>query len=1092
VRPARLGSLAALALAPQGTSEAPRVAPASEEGRLALAGFQAADGISLELFAAEPLLANPVNFWIDARGDAYVAETFRHHAGVTDIRDHMDWLDEDLAARTVDDRVAMMRAHEGANFEPGYAREEERVRLVRDTDGDGVADLATVFADGFRDPAAGIGAGLLARRGDVYYACIPDLWLLRDADGDGAAESRAKLSTGYGVHVALLGHDLHGLAVGPDRRLYFSCGDRGFQVETERGTLAHPGSGAVLRCELDGTGLEIVHDGLRNPQELAFDDRGDLFTGDNNSDGGDRARWVNVVEGGDSGWRYAFQWITAPVARGPWNDEKLWHPAHAGQAAYIVPPIANLADGPSGLAFYPGTGLGPRWQGHFFLCDFRGDAAVSGIHAFTVVPRGASYELGAVEPFVWKVLVTDCGFGPDGSLYFSDWVHGWEKTGKGRLYRALDARERDAPLVRETRELLGGGLERAALADLVELLGHPDLRVRQEAHFALADRGREGIDALAECARRRGSLASRLHAIWGLWVAGRAEAALALAHLVGLARDPEPEVRAQALHVLGDARFAPAAPALLAGLADAEPRVRFFAALGAGRLGRAMPAGTVDALAREVERTGASDTNLRHALVMGLLGAADDAALERLAGSASASVRLATALVLRRRADARIARFLVDPEPLVVLEAARAIHDLPIEGALSALAALEPPPEAPRALARRVTNARFRLGRARELGALALRADLAERVRIEALEALASWASPAPRDAVVNEWRPLAPRDPAELAPVVDDLLRGGLEAGPDALFPSFARLAVAAGRADTAPLFEAVCRSRERASAARVAALDAAEAFASPDLVPLVRACLADPDGALRAAALEKLERFSADEALPALPPILENGEIAERRVAYRILGAERDPRARALLAGELERLASGYLAAELAFDLARAVEASQDPALAARLAELAAPRAGDPVLAPHMDLLFGGDPGRGREVYQRVELTCWRCHAVEPGEPRGVGPNLAGVSRRLTRLQMLESIVAPNRHTSPGFAATVFFLRDGPTVAGRALERTDEIVRVLLASGEIVELDPAAIEEERADLSAMPEDLTQLLAPADLRDLLAYLGSL
>jgi len=152
------------------------------------------------------------------------------------------------------------------------------------------------------------------------------------------------------VHVALLGHDLHGLIVGPDRRLYFSCGDRGFHVETPDGVIEHHHTGGVLRCNLDGTGLEVVHTGLRNPQELAFDDHGNLWTCDNNSDSGDKARWVNVVPGGDSGWRYSYQWIERPVSPGPWNLEKLWHPMHAGQPAYIVPPIANVTSGPSGLA----------------------------------------------------------------------------------------------------------------------------------------------------------------------------------------------------------------------------------------------------------------------------------------------------------------------------------------------------------------------------------------------------------------------------------------------------------------------------------------------------------------------------------------------------------------------------------------------------------------------------------------------------------------------------------------------------------------------------------------------------------------------
>ena len=148
---------------------------------------------------------------------------------------------------------------------------------------------------------------------------------------------------------------MHGLIVGPDGRLYFSIGDRGLNVTTKEGKqLVNPSSGAVLRCDLDGSNLEMFATGLRNPQELAFDDHGNLFTGDNNSDSGDRARWVYVVEGGDTGWRMEYQYLPD---RGPFNREKIWHPQNPDQPAYIVPPITNFADGPSGLAYYPGTGL---------------------------------------------------------------------------------------------------------------------------------------------------------------------------------------------------------------------------------------------------------------------------------------------------------------------------------------------------------------------------------------------------------------------------------------------------------------------------------------------------------------------------------------------------------------------------------------------------------------------------------------------------------------------------------------------------------------------------------------------------------------
>ena len=101
---------------------------------------------------------------------------------------------------------------------------------------------------------------------------------------------RKPLHHGYGVHVGFLGHDLHGLRFGPDGRLYFTIGDRGLNVTTMDGQdLAVPDTGRVLRCDPDGTDLEVFATGLRNPQELAFDEFGNLFTGDNNSDGGDRA-----------------------------------------------------------------------------------------------------------------------------------------------------------------------------------------------------------------------------------------------------------------------------------------------------------------------------------------------------------------------------------------------------------------------------------------------------------------------------------------------------------------------------------------------------------------------------------------------------------------------------------------------------------------------------------------------------------------------------------------------------------------------------------------------------------------------------------
>src|SRR5882724_1594860 len=372
-----------------GQTQAPKpfVASASNEGALAIKRFQVMPGLRVDLWAAEPMLANPVAFNFDERGRAYVCETFRLHAGVDDIRGIMDWLDEELASRTVDDRLAEMKRHLGDRF-PSYSENSERIRLIEDRDGDGKADHATVFADGFNTPLDGIGAGVLARRGTVWYANIPNLWLLRDTHGDGVADFRRSLHYGFGVRVGFLGHDSHGVHFGPDGKIYFSVGDRGSNVKLADGrTVGDLESGCVFRCEPDGSDLEVFSFGLRNPQDLVFDQYGNLFTGDNNSDSGDQARWVYVVEGGDNGWRVGYQFMERPYSRGPFNEEKLWHPHFDGQAAYIVPPITNIADGPSGVAYFPGTGLPDQFRDHFFLVDFRGGGANSGVHTFTLRPN---------------------------------------------------------------------------------------------------------------------------------------------------------------------------------------------------------------------------------------------------------------------------------------------------------------------------------------------------------------------------------------------------------------------------------------------------------------------------------------------------------------------------------------------------------------------------------------------------------------------------------------------------------------------------------------------------------------------------------
>lgn len=658
------------------------------------AGFESA------LWAAEPLVMDPVAFCIDEQGRIYVAESFRQEVGVEDNRNQPYWLLDDLAAQTVQDRLRMYEkwAHLRPNGMEHYTSNEDRVRMLIDTDGDGRADVSHLFADGFNDPLDGTAAGVIARDGNVYLTNIPNLWLLRDEDGDHRADVRTPLHTGFGVRIALRGHDMHGLVWGPDGRLYWSIGDRGYHVELPDGRILHsPDAGAVFRCNPDGSELEVVHHGLRNPQELAFDQYGNLFTGDNNSDAGDRARLVYIVEGGETGWSMNYQTLEGDNLRGPWNQEGIWQMRHEKQPAWILPPIDHLTAGPSGIVHYPGAGLPDRYDGHFFLCDFRGGNDSSQIVSFAVEPDGAGFRMVDAHTFISGVLATDVDFGYDGKMYIADWGAGWVHNYEGRLYTVEHPASRAEPVVAEVQRLFRKGFAHRSEAELLQLLSHADMRVRLQAQYALAERGEGSVPRLCDLAHQGVHQLARLHAIWALSMIARSGKHDAndpdhpFSRIIDLLDDGDAEIRAQMARTIGDVRFAPAGEGLRERLRDDSPRVRFFAAMALGRL---QHKDAIDDLITMIWENNDRDVYLRHAGVMALHWMDDlDRVLEYIADE-SPAIRLAVLLVLRRAGDPRVADFLADPDERLVTEAARAINDLPIDAATAALATLLRPASA--------------------------------------------------------------------------------------------------------------------------------------------------------------------------------------------------------------------------------------------------------------------------------------------------------------------------------------------------------------------------------------------------------------
>ena len=1062
----------------------PMVAEKSEEAELAIHRFQLPGGMKAQLFAAEPMVANPVAFCFDDQGRMYVAETFRQSKGVEDNRSHMNWLLDDLAARTVADRVAMFKKYL-KNEVQQYSIEHDRIRRLVDADGDGHADETTVFADGFNAIEDGTGAGLLAFNGGIFYTCIPKLWHLKDADGDGVAEERTALYDGFGVRVAFRGHDLHGLVLGPDGRIYFSIGDRGYNVELKDKTrLVQPDQGAVFRCEPDGSKLEVYCSGLRNPQELAFDEFGNLFTGDNNSDSGDQARWTYLMEGSDTGWRMYYQYFED---RGPWNREKLWHIPHAGQAAYIVPPIAHFAHGPSGLAYYPGTGLDEKYRGHFFLADFRGQASNSGIRTFSLIPKGASFELVNAEEFIWSILATDVDFGPDGSVYVSDWVDGWDGTGKGRIYRFQDEQLGTSTLVQEVQSLLKEGFEGRSIDQTVKLLAHVDYRIRLRAQLGLAKQN--AVKELTEVATNGEMLLARLHGIWGLGQLGRQDSAI-LMPLLDLMQDPNPEVRAQIARVCGDAAFQEAGPGLMKLVKDQDLRVRSLAATAVGKL-KYRPAypPLLEALAENAD----ADQALRHGLTMGLVGAALPEELIATVRTQNSAIRIGAVVALRRLAHPGLEVFLNDSDPLVLVEAARAIHDLPVSQALPGLARLIENSGLADPVLRRAINANYRIGTKDNAEAVVSFAGnpLAETsLRAEALAQLDEWNAPGALDRVTGEYRPLEPRQ-VDIA----DLVRPWIEslfASAPVIRAATAKLATHHGIVEAQPYLTEILKDVENSDPSlRVIALTGLQTLKSPGLAKSIDFALKDTEPAVRSEARKILAKIDPAQGVKSLAETMTGNSITEQQFAISTLAAMKRDDADAVLGGWFDQLLKGNLPPALHLDLINAATQRGTPKLLEKIKAFNNTRSTKDHLWDYRETLVGGNAELGREIFfGRVDASCRRCHKIDKSGGE-VGPDLSRIGLDKTREYLLESIVDPNKQIAKGFETVILAMADGKIHAGIVKNDDDEQLRLQLPDGRLVTVKKSDIEERTVGKSGMPEDVVKKLTKFEIRDLVEYLST-
>ncbi|MDB4888699.1 MAG: heme-binding protein, partial [Gemmatimonadetes bacterium] len=1028
---------------------------------------QVAPGLQISLWAPVPLVADIIGIGFDDQGRLYATSTGRSSRDEIDIRGHPDWMVSSILFKDVEDKRAFYKRvlapensaknqwlddwnGDGSKDWRDLTFHKEGIYRLEDTNGDGVADYSKHIFQDLNDLVTDVAHGILSYGKDLYLTASPDIWRLRDTNGDGVIDTKESIAHGSGVHIGFGGHGLSGPLIGPDGRLYWKQGDLGVNITTRDGRkLYNPMSGVIMRANPDGTEAEIFASGLRNPQEYAFDEYGNLISPDNDGDHpGELERLVYVVDGMESGWRINWQFgkyvdpdnNTYKV----WMDESLFKPRFAGQAAYITPPLASWHAGPAGFDYNPGTALDDAWRGYFFGSVFTGTPSGSSIQGFTLAPQGAGFRLVEDKIVMKGLQITGLKFGPDGALYAADWIEGWDPKEKGKIWKIDAIGGGNSAARAETKALIAASFGGKSVADLVELLHHADMRVRIKAQFELVARN-ASADLLASARQTHWQMA-RIHGIWGIGQLARKDMALAVP-LVDMLKDGDPEIRAQAAKLIGDLRYAPAATALVPQLLDPVPRARFFAAEALGRI-KYQPAVAplVDMLAANNDE----DVYLRHAGATALSRIGMSEPLVALTSHPSRGVRLAAVVALRRMRDPGVARFLHDRDELVVTEAARAINDDGgIEGALPALAALLDSAHGNEALMRRVISANSRLGTpdaARRVALFAARASADEEMRAEAISVLGVWPKPSVLDRVDGSNLGPVQRDTAvaraAIASLVEPLFANGTPVLQVALADAIGRLRLTSA---STILFDKVRSSQ--APSVRVASLRALATLHDERTEQALRAALTDQDVTVRMAALSAIPPLNLPEATTAdlLASVVGKGSVAEQQAALTSLGQIKGITGREALTRLVDQLAAGKVAPDIQLDVAEAARATKHAPLIARLDEMEKSRAGAAPLVAYADALRGGDARRGgRVIFQGPAAQCTRCHNFGNGPGASVGPALQGVASRLTREQLLEALVDPSARIAPGFGPVQVTLKNNQKLFGTLKEETDSYITV------------------------------------------------
>ncbi len=485
----------------------PALSPADEQK-----SFVVPPGFQVRLFASEPEVVNPVAMSFDERGRLWVLELYEYPLGA----------------------------------KPGE-KGRDRIKILEDTDGDGVADKVTVFADGMS-----LATGLLVGDGGVYVGEAPHLWFMRDTNGDDVADEKTEVLTGFGLEDR---HELlNGFTWGPDGGLYMT---HGVFTATKAKDPGNPNavpvivSAGVARLDTKTRNFEVWAEGTSNPWGVDFDAKGNAFVS---------ACVIDHLFHLTPGGLYSRQAGQPPF------------PYAYGELPSIVDHKHHMA-AYAGIDIYQGDQWPAEWQG----AALHGNIHQNAINIDRLTPKGSSFVASKWTESGDFMTTKDGWFmpvstqtGPDGAVWVMDWYDKYpcyqnanaDPAGvdreRGRIWRVVwtgDQANKPVPS-RPSKDM---DLTKLSSDELARLLAHPNVWQRRMAQRVLTARGFTAFGPrqlhaktpLHDLLKNGTTMESRLAALWTLHTTGLLdEDWLEIA-----AADKEPAVRAWVARLIGERGF---------------------------------------------------------------------------------------------------------------------------------------------------------------------------------------------------------------------------------------------------------------------------------------------------------------------------------------------------------------------------------------------------------------------------------------------------------------------------------------------------------------------------------------------------------